>query len=73
MRSVLAFSVLAIAAFSQAQDQYNIDPDSVSIGDRSMFTPPTVPSVRAGLTALQISGVSTKRPNALSSAFSSQV
>lgn len=37
MRSVLAFSVLAIAAFSQAQDPYNIDPDSVSIGDRTQW------------------------------------
>jgi len=37
MRSVLALTVLAIAASSRAQDQYNIDPDSVSLADRNQW------------------------------------
>ena len=37
MRSTLAFSLLAVAGFSAAQDQYHIDPDSVPQATRDYW------------------------------------
>jgi len=60
MRSVLALSVLAIAALSRAQDQYNIDPNSVAISDRNQWC--VNQKAQCPLICLQQPGVTSNEP-----------